>query len=369
MKSYRKSPKNAKYTLKYNDYYASVFVRKEVTIISAEHRALMESGKAKRKASNLPHSAAKRRTFRDNYRRIDLKKTPGTPYFFTLKPVAEIDPEHFAKALQDLTRMLKSAKSEYIYMLEWAKHEEAPHIHLVANIPGNTEAEIEAFAGGIIRHWSKKTPRNYQTNIKQDARPVYDAPNLFGYMSKQTPDELNARAIVTGKDWSVISVTGCSRDWTKSRFDIIDMSRETGVAIKRELKHISGSRGIRLNKCSKGCDNEMKRAISEVSPFSISGLPRSESARLLSQVIDSQPLKERKFLIEMRDLFRQAHKLGSQETKDEIERLLLDNGYEMRHMFPEWEKPQVNMAERYNTNPTFRLLCKARKQAKEARLK
>ena len=48
----------------------------------------------------------------------------------------------------------------------------------------------------------------------------------------------------------------------------------------------------------------------------------------------------------MRDLYRKAHELGSQEVKDEVERLLLDKGYDMRHMFSEWEKPQMNRVER-----------------------
>ncbi|HDU1539544.1 TPA: hypothetical protein REW69_001083 [Klebsiella pneumoniae] len=55
---------------------------------------------------------------------------------------------------------------------------------------------------------------------------VYDAHGLFNYMSKQTPDEFNARAIATGKDWSVISVTGCSRGWVESKFDTAEVSRD-----------------------------------------------------------------------------------------------------------------------------------------------
>ncbi|MFW8320168.1 hypothetical protein ACOIC5_28275, partial [Klebsiella pneumoniae] len=77
----------------------------------------------------------------------------------------------------------------------------------------------------------------------------------------------------------------------------------------------------------KGCDSEAKRVISEVSPFTISGLSREESRRLRDQVIDSQPLKERRYLIVMRDLYHRAHELDSQEVKGEVERLLLDKGY------------------------------------------
>jgi hypothetical protein len=131
-----------------------------------------------------------------------------------------------------------------------------------------------------------------------------------------------------------------------------------------ELKKIVRSRGVRLKKCSKGCDAETKRAISEVSPFTVSGLTRTESERLVNQIADSQPLKERQFILKMRDLYRKAHEMGSQEVKGEIERLLLDKGYDMRHMFPEWEKPQMNRIERFGTDPLFRRLCKARKKAK-----
>ena len=204
--------------------------------ITAEHRALMEAGKAERKARRLSHSAAKRITFRKNARLIDLNKTPGTPYFFTLKPLCDIEPEYFNEAMTGLIKRLRTASAEYIYALEWAEHERMPHIHLVANIPGNTPAEVEAFAEGVIRYWLKKTPKNPNTRIKQDARPVYDAHGLFNYMSKQPPDEFNARAIATGKDWSVISVTGCSRGWVESRFDTAEVSRETGSAIQVSLE-------------------------------------------------------------------------------------------------------------------------------------
>jgi hypothetical protein len=94
-------------------------------------------------------------------------------------------------------------------------------------------------------------------------------------------------------------------------------------------------------------------------------LTRTESERLLAQVIDSQPLKERQFIIKMRDLYRKAHEMGSQEVKGEIERLLLDKGYDMRHMFSEWEKPQMNRVERCGTDPLFRRLCKARKRQRK----
>ncbi|HAJ1782381.1 TPA: hypothetical protein HMK19_24340, partial [Escherichia coli] len=323
----------------------------------------------KKKAIGLPHSTAKRRTFIKNTRRIDLNKTPGTPYFFTLKPLSDSEPEHFSKVMIGLTRLLRTASAEYIYTLEWAEYERMPHLHLVANIPGATPAEVAAFAERVIRYWLKKTPKNTNSRIKQDARPVYDATGVLGYMSKQSPDEFNTRAIATGKDWSVISVTGYSRGWKESKFDTAEVSRETGSAIKREMKKIALSRGISLKKRSKGCDAETKRAISEVSPFTVSGLTRTESERLLINTEDSQLLKERQFIIKMRDLYRKAHESGSQEVKDKVERLLLDKGYDLRHMFPEWETPQMNMVERCGTDPLFRRLCKVRKKAKEAHLK
>ncbi|HDZ1112791.1 TPA: hypothetical protein ACSRG1_001318 [Klebsiella pneumoniae] len=130
------------------------------------------------------------------------------------------------------------------------------------------------------------------------------------------------------------------------------------------MKKIALSRGISLKKRSKGCDAETKRSISEVSPFTVSGLTRTESKRLLINTEDSQPLKERQFIVKMRDLYRKAHELGSQEVKDEVERLLLDKGYDMRHMFSEWEKPQMNRVERCGTDPLFRRLCKDRKRRK-----
>ncbi|HDG7876058.1 TPA: hypothetical protein PCJ88_000429 [Klebsiella quasipneumoniae] len=369
MKSYYLSlekPK-AKHAFKSNDNHASVFVRREGHSITAEHRASMGAGKAKRKTSRLPHSAAKLTTFRKNARLIDLNKTPGTPYFFTLKPLNDIEPGHLNKVLIGLTRLLRTACAEYIYIQKWARHEKTPHVHLVANIPGDTIAEVEAFAERVIRYWLKEMPKNISTRIKQDARPVYDAIELFGYISKGTPDEFNDRAVATGKDWSVINVTGRSRGWEESKFIVTEVSREIGLEVKREMKRVSSSRGVKLSKRPKGCDDETKRTISEVSPFTISGLSRTESARLLAQVIDNQPQKERQFLIEMRDLYRQAHERASQEVKSEIERLLLNKGYDMHHMFPKWEAPQMNRSERYNADPIFRQVCNALKVVRAAR--
>lgn len=219
-----------------NDRYAPAPPPRDDSTITAEHFELMKAGKAKRKARRFPHSDAKRRTFIKNYRLIDLCKTNGTPYLFTLKPVAEMEPEHLVKALKDLTGFLRRDNVQYIYAAEWAEHEKAPHIHLVANIPGNTTAEIEAYAESVMRYWLKKTPRNSNTRIEQDARPVYDACGVFGYMSKQSPDEFNARAIATGEDWSVVTVTSCSRGWAESRFDTAEVSRETGSAIQVSLE-------------------------------------------------------------------------------------------------------------------------------------
>lgn len=71
---------------------------------------------------------------------------------------------------------------------------------------------------------------------------------------------------------------------------------------------------------------------------------------------DSQQIKERRFIIEMRDLYRQAHEQGSQEAKDAIERVLLDEGYDMAHMFHVWEKPQMSRTERYASSALLRLL-------------
>ena len=88
----------------------------------------------------------------------------------------------------------------------------------------------------------------------------------------------------------------------------------------------------------------------------ISGLPRAEAERLFMNAEDSQQIKERRFIIEMRDLYRQAHEQGSQEAKDAIERVLLDEGYDMAHMFHVWEKPQMSRTERYASSALLRLL-------------
>ena len=88
MKLYPKSPKTAttRRVFKFSDSYAGVYTSREGHTIEADHRALMDAGKTKRKASRVPHSDAKRRTFKKKSKSICLKKTPGTPYFFTLKP-------------------------------------------------------------------------------------------------------------------------------------------------------------------------------------------------------------------------------------------------------------------------------------------
>lgn len=355
-----------KHFFKNNDYYARVSTYRTGHTISAGHQALLTAGKDKRKASRLPHSAAKRRTFRENHFDIDLVSSPGTPYFFTLKPVAEIEPEHFAEALKALISLLKAKKAQYVYALEWAKHEQMPHIHLVANIHGETSEDLDTFATSVKRNWSKKTCGSHLAEARQHHEPVYDACGVFGYMSKQASDEFNDRAIATGKDWSVISVTGCSRGWKKSSAEAREVSREVGLDVRRGMRRTIRSRGVKLSKASKGCDSGAKRAISEVSPFTISGMSREDSRRLLDQVIDSQPLKERRYLIEMRDLYRRAHELGSQELKGEVERLLLDKGDDMRHMFPKWENPKMSMVERYNADPVFSLVCESQKVAKAA---
>ena len=41
----------------------------------------------------------------------------------------------------------------------------------------------------------------------------------------------------------------------------------------------------------------------------------------------------------------------------------------MRHMFPDWEKPKMSMAERYKTVPVYRLLRKTKKAIMAAREK
>jgi hypothetical protein len=66
MKLYSGKPEKAKtkHVFKNNDYYASVCTFREGHTITAEHRALMNAGKAERKARRLPHSDAKRITFK-----------------------------------------------------------------------------------------------------------------------------------------------------------------------------------------------------------------------------------------------------------------------------------------------------------------
>ncbi|WP_211669968.1 hypothetical protein, partial [Klebsiella pneumoniae] len=73
--------------------------------------------------------------------------------------------------------------------------------------------DLEAFATSVKLHAAKKTFGSHLAEARQHHEPVYDACGVFGYMSKQWPDEFNDGAIATGKDWSVISVTGCSRGW------------------------------------------------------------------------------------------------------------------------------------------------------------
>ena len=125
---------------------------------------------------------------------------------------------------------------------------------------------------------------------------------------------------------------------------------------RRDMRRLATARGAKSSKRSRGGDAETKRAISEVSSFTVSGLPRAEAERLFMNAEDSQQIKERRFIIEMRDLYRQAHEQGSQEAKDAIERLLLDEGYDMAHMFHVWEKPQMSRAERYASSALLRLL-------------
>jgi len=342
-----------------NDNYARAFVCRSGHTISDCHKEAVVSGKFNRRANRHPHSAAKKRTFKSNYSRIYIEKTSGTPYFFTLKPLCNVEPEVFKKAMKGLTRLLRSAGAEYIYMLEWAAHEQTPHIHLVSNIPGETIADLEAFAERIISYWLRVMPKVINSRIKQDVRAVYDSGKLFSYMSKQNQNEFNDRAIATGKDWSVISVTGCSRGWEESSFEGCGVSKEAYMESKRWMKADAKARGVKLRKQAKGCDSETKRAISEVSSFTKSGLSREESWRFLAHVNASCELKELRFLREMMERYRRGHYLASQEEKDEVDRLLLTKGYDMRHMYPQWEKPKMSMAERYKTEPVYRLLRKA----------
>lgn len=358
MKLYPKSPKTAttRRVFKFSDSYAGVYTSREGHTIEADHRALMDAGKTKRKASRVPHSDAKRRTFKKKSKSICLKKTPGTPYFFTLKPLGNLEPGYFQKAMTGLRRYLRENNAEYIYMLEWAEYEKTPHVHLVANIHGSTPEEVAAFADGVINRWLKSIPKNPATRIKQDARPVHDAPGLFGYISKQSPYEFNARAIATGEDWSVVTVTSCSRGWVELIYSGGGMSCGGWNDARRDMRRLATARGAKSSKRSRGGDAETKRAISEVSSFTVSGLPRAEAERLFMNAEDSQQIKERRFIIEMRDLYRQAHEQGSQEAKDAIERVLLDEGYDMAHMFHVWEKPQMSRTERYASSALLRLL-------------
>lgn len=369
MKSYHCPNNKAKFACKYNDNYAYIYVVSEKPAITAEHHASMATGKYNRKANRYPHSVAKKRTFVSNYRSLDLEETSGTPYFFTLKPLCEVEPKTFREAMTRLTRFLRASKAEYIYTLEWAAHEQTPHVHLVSNIPGETIAELEAFAERVIDYWLRVMPKVIKSRIKQDARAVYDSGELFSYMSKQSPNEFNVRAVETGKDWSVISVTSSSRNWKTSSFEGDGVSREAYMAFRRPVRALLRSRGVNLRKKAKGCDSETKRAISEVSTLYISGLPRKEVRKLFAQVNASQPLKERRFLIEMMERYRRAHNQYSQEEKDKVDQLLLAKGYDMRDMYPQWEMPKMSMAERYKTVPVYRLLRKTKKAMMVAREK
>ena len=369
MKSYHYQKDKAKFAYKYNDNYAYAYVVSEKPAITAEHHASMVGGNTNRRANRHPHSVAKERTFISNYRRIDFEKKSGTPYLFSLKPLSDVEPETFRKALKGLTRLLRSAGAEYIYMLEWAPYEQTPHIHLVSNIPGETIVDLEAFAERVVSYWRRVMPKVINSRIEQDAKPVTDFRKLFGYMLKTTVHQFNVRAVATGKDWSVISVTGCSRGWGESAFEVIEVSREACMASKRLMKEVVRSRGVQLRKQAKDCDDEKKRAVSEVSPFSIYGLSREESRKLLAQVNASLPLKEHRFLIEMMERYHRAHNLDSQEEKDKVDRILLAKGYDMRDMYPQWEKPKMSMAERYKTVPIYRLLRKTKKAMMTAREK
>lgn len=270
--------------------------------------------------------------------------------------------------MKRLTAKLRHDNAEYIYALEWAAFELAPHIHLVANIPGETTSELQIYAGSIIRLWLKNTWRKQQTRIRQDARPVYYGTGLFNYMSKEVIDTFNERAIATGKDWSIISVTGCSRGWKRFETRIVEITRDTKSETKRNLKRFVKSRGVELKtKKLKGCDGEMKKALSEVTSFTVAGLSPREIEQLLAQTIDSQSMKESKYIKELRDLYRKAHALDAENAKEAIHNTLLDKGYDMRHMSPIWEKPPLTISERYETDSLFRQVCKAKKKVKEYR--
>jgi hypothetical protein len=181
MKLYSGKPEKAKakHVFKNNDYYAGVYVRRETPSLQRSIGHQWKPVKLK-KSQRLPHSAAKRRTFK-KISAVSIRRKPRNALFHA-EAFGDLEPEHFNKAMKGLIKRLRSTSAEYIYMLEWAEYEDAAHS------PCRQYPRSDARRGGGICRglyvigWGNAEEPN--TRIKQDARPVYDAPKLFGYMSK-----------------------------------------------------------------------------------------------------------------------------------------------------------------------------------------
>jgi hypothetical protein len=100
VKVYHPAPEEPKLksVFKYNDYYARVSTYRAGHTISAGHQASLAAGKPKRIAGKLPHSMAKKRTFKEN--RFDIDPAPWYALFLHTEALSEIEPEHFSEALK-----------------------------------------------------------------------------------------------------------------------------------------------------------------------------------------------------------------------------------------------------------------------------
>ncbi|HAX0353132.1 TPA: hypothetical protein JX704_002941 [Escherichia coli] len=262
---------------------------------NSEHIEKTGSKPPAKSKSEALFTLAKLRSCKRSLYGADLKNTAGKTHLITLKPHRDTTPEDFAHQMSNFKRAMTRQKIPYFYVVEWAKFENVPHVHVLANVEDRQQAEK------LVGDWLKRARWEHRTELKErhkQAGVVVEAntEEVKTYLLKQMHDikGANRMANCSPHNWSAVNVWGSSRNWKRHHqksecvtFCAYSQMRRTALKLQASNSKTAQNR--------RAIESTLKRANnrSVIIPIEIIARDRKTFRSLIQCGTDKQKQRER----------------------------------------------------------------------------
>ena len=211
---------------------ASISAKPTLRNLSTEERETISNTGRCRKYPLIGYSKKALWSLRKTANSLSLSDAPGTPFSLTLTVQQCPEPSELKKILSNIRASLRRwGCSHWLYAMEWAEHDAAPHIHWLIYAPD------EEVLQKVVSHWMNRMRHCAPRLNRQKIEACYDTYGWAMYLAKpEQKYDFKLNAHRSGLCWHGVTLWSYSKSWRLVDPLKIEFTATEAVHVKRTMK-------------------------------------------------------------------------------------------------------------------------------------